>query len=224
MLIRVCATIALGAVLSFASSWVCAWFGPFGRSTWTHWDWKRDPAHHLVWDTTGRPGSTMVVMAEANVYEYGIEILSELRTRPYPWWCLRPKTVWDQFESAGLWQLGIGAIRMEGFPVPCVAHLYHEVDDSHRWTIEVQRQQNDVYLPCLIVPWPFAANTAIWTGILGIGWWGIGGVVRRVRRREPDSCQKCGYSLVGIAAQVCPECGTVRNGCDAGEVSPAPPR
>jgi len=196
--------------LSLASSWVCAWFGPFGRSTRTHWEWKRDPGRELVWDQAARLGSSSTLLAHEQLYEYGIDRLPELEMRPFPWWLLTPRFVASQFAGSDLSKLGIVAIRMEGLPIPCVAHLYRESDDSRGWVIEVHRRRHDAYLPCLIVPWPFIANTAIWAGVVEVGWWRTSAIVRRLRRRGPAVCKQCGYSLVGIASPVCPECGAKR--------------
>ena len=51
------------------------------------------------------------------------------------------------------------------------------------------------------------ANTAIWTGVVMLGWWGIFVAVRKLRRCGPHDCKHCGYSLIGIDSTVCPECG-----------------
>ncbi len=56
--------------------------------------------------------------------------------------------------------------------------------------------------------------------VFGLGAWRIVRAERRYAREYHDSCVVCGYSLVGLASERCPECGVVRRAY--GENTPSP--
>jgi hypothetical protein len=49
------------------------------------------------------------------------------------------------------------------------------------------------------------------TLILPTSWVGIASV-RRLRKKPPNQCIKCGYNLTGNISGICPECGTAMAG------------
>ena len=63
------------------------------------------------------------------------------------------------------------------------------------------------FVPTRVLEWPMLINSVAW----GIPLGGAGLVARRMFRRartQPRRCSQCGYSLVGLTASKCPECGT----------------
>jgi hypothetical protein len=69
---------------------------------------------------------------------------------------------------------------------PHIADLSNVLPPSHSLTV--------LYIPL----WPCAA---LFSGLAGLLWW-------RSRRILPGHCRRCGYSLVGLKSDRCPECGT----------------
>ncbi len=225
-----CLAVFVGAVLSFASSWVCEWFDAPVPS-YSKARERRDTDKGVVWNMGFGPTGALLVVSNSIHDEYA-QAPPSIEVGSYPWWIPSVPSLAHHFEGRELMDLGVVAMHLRGFPVPCVATVEcvfcADWNDHLRCVIYTNR--GGVQLPCLIVPWLFAANTAVWTGVVMLGWIGVPAVARRLRRRSPDACTTCGYDLRGIATPLCPECGTERERRDAGEVSacagtdtPAPP-
>lgn len=61
-------------------------------------------------------------------------------------------------------------------------------------------------VPTSVLAWGTVANTAIYAMLVGCAY-GLVRHIRRSRRIAKGRCVSCGYSLEGLLAGVCPECG-----------------
>lgn len=63
------------------------------------------------------------------------------------------------------------------------------------------------YLPTEILPLRFAVNSAFYALCCWLAFLALGRLRRFLRQRRHGRCVQCGYSLTGITAAQCPECG-----------------
>ena len=126
--------------------------------------------------------------------------LDEFR-RAAPWWA-SPETL----DPTGVYAVGTMAF---GVPVRCMRHhatIGSDTTSNHdSWSI-TSAGGRSASLPTAVLPAGFVFNTVVW-GVVSFGLIGVPGAVRGLIRRYRGQCALCGYDLVGITDQPCPECG-----------------
>ncbi len=83
---------------------------------------------------------------------------------------------------------------------PAEPGLYYIINEGSRWTLNLEEFPKMFIMRMPI--WPLLVTCMLFPTISMLRAAG-----RRLRRKPPGHCRKCGYNLTGNVSGVCPECG-----------------